>query len=93
MGKDGRAFTLLGFDEKGLLRAIQNQTNITLKELHLNVEMIAPYRFQLRRGIILTEAREAREGMGILAEKEEAVEADEDIEEAEAAATDSNYIT
>ena len=38
MGKEGRAFTILGFDEKGLLRAIQNDANIRMNELHLNIE-------------------------------------------------------
>jgi superfamily II DNA/RNA helicase len=37
MGKEGRAFTILGFDEKGLLNAIQRSANITIKELHLDV--------------------------------------------------------
>jgi ATP-dependent RNA helicase DeaD len=38
MGKEGRAFTILGLDEKGLLRALQSSANITMKELHLDLE-------------------------------------------------------
>jgi ATP-dependent RNA helicase DeaD len=38
MGKEGRAFTILGFDERGLLNAIQHDTNIKMQELHLNPE-------------------------------------------------------
>ncbi len=43
MGKEGRAFTILGFDERGLLRAIQNDANIQMKELHLNPEKYSDF--------------------------------------------------
>ena len=38
MGKEGRAFTILSFDERDLMRGIQYQANITMKELHLNFD-------------------------------------------------------
>lgn len=36
MGKEGRAFTLVGLDEKGLMRAIQFEANVEMKEINLN---------------------------------------------------------
>ncbi len=38
MGKEGRAFTLVGLDEKGLIRAIQHEANVEMTQIHLNVE-------------------------------------------------------
>ena len=38
MGKEGRAFTILGFDERGLMNAIQREANIRMTELHLNLD-------------------------------------------------------
>ncbi|MCW6159569.1 MAG: DEAD/DEAH box helicase [Candidatus Micrarchaeales archaeon] len=36
MGKEGRAFTLIGLDQKGLMRAIQMDANVEMKEIQLN---------------------------------------------------------
>jgi ATP-dependent RNA helicase DeaD len=38
MGKDGRAFTLFGHDEKGLMYAIEEYANIKLQQVNLEVE-------------------------------------------------------
>ena len=38
MGKEGRAFTILGLDERDLLRAIQREANIRMEELHPNLD-------------------------------------------------------
>lgn len=38
MGKEGRAFTLIGLDQKGLMRAIQYEANVNMKEIHLSTD-------------------------------------------------------
>ncbi len=40
MGKEGRAFTLVGFEEKGLIRAIQYEANVQMQEIKLE---LGPY--------------------------------------------------
>jgi ATP-dependent RNA helicase DeaD len=38
MGKAGRAFTILSYDDRWLLGAIQNEMNIRMEEVHLNLD-------------------------------------------------------
>ena len=38
MGKEGRAFTLVGYDERGLIRAIQYEANVQMQEIRLDTK-------------------------------------------------------
>ncbi|MFI5412336.1 MAG: DEAD/DEAH box helicase [Candidatus Micrarchaeales archaeon] len=37
MGKEGRAFTIVGLDEKGLIRAIQYEANVQMQQINLDI--------------------------------------------------------
>lgn len=45
MGKEGRAFTILNNDERWLLHAIQNATNIKINELRLDLDKYGNFEF------------------------------------------------
>jgi ATP-dependent RNA helicase DeaD len=38
MGRDGRAFTIVGYDEKGLIRAIEYDANVRMQQIELKVD-------------------------------------------------------
>ncbi len=49
MGKEGKALTFIGSEEKELMRTIEHQANITLQELNINYDKYRNIELPLRR--------------------------------------------